>query len=344
MTSWRIDPSTPTIDMMARWLDETSTEVDEATSGLYELHCRTHLAPHFETLESITTATIATYSRIRLGKVKRATLQKERSTLRRFLGWCQEQGYVEQAPALAVLPRRATGTEYHQRRRGRATDLSVDEVRALIAELPIWSNPRNVPRFAVRARFVVAYETSLRPSTLSALSVPEHYTPGASTLILTADIDKARFARELPLSAEARAALETVVPKEGVIFGEHDYRDILKKAASKVLSPEKAATFTEYDLRHGRLTQLAETGNLTGAAYLAGHKRVSTTDRYVRPGRRAAERALEAVGATGFALPPPNPTTAAARLMGQPNPSNRKTLCEGEDSNLHGSYPASTSS
>ncbi len=160
---------------------------------------------------------------------------------------------------------------------------------------------------------------------------------------MTAEIDKARFARDVPLSAEAMAALETVAPKSGLIFGEHDYRDILEKAA-EVLSPEKRATFTQYDLRHGRLTHLAETGNLTGAAYLAGHKRVSTTDRYVRPGRRAAERALAAVGATGFALPPQNPTTAAARLVGQANPSNRKALCEGEDSNLHGSYPASTSS
>ncbi len=52
----------------------------------------------------------------------------------------------------------------------------------LIAALPVWSNPRNAPRFPVRARFIVAYETSLRPSTLSALSVPEHYTAGASAL------------------------------------------------------------------------------------------------------------------------------------------------------------------
>src|SRR5688572_33137558 len=129
MISWLIDPSTPTIDMMARWLAETRTEVDEVTLGLYELHCRTHLAPHFCTLDSITTAAIATYGRNRLGKVKRATLQKERSTLRRFLGWCAEQEYVDAAPELPALPARATGTPYSVRRRGRATELSVEEVR-----------------------------------------------------------------------------------------------------------------------------------------------------------------------------------------------------------------------
>jgi integrase len=344
MTSWNIDPETPMEKLWARWISEIENEIDESTASLYELHGTAHLVPFFRVVGEITAAQCATYQRKRLGAVLRATVKKERSTLRRFLGWCEEQGYVEGAPVLPPLPARATGTRFHLRRRGRATELSPEEVRALIDALPVWSNPRNAPRFAVRARFVVAYETSLRPSTLSALCVPEHYSAGASALTLTADIDKARFAREVPLSAEAKAALETVVPKEGLIFGEHDYRDTLKKAALQVLSPEKAATFTEYDLRHGRLTQLAETGNLTGAAYLAGHKRVSTTDRYVRPGRRAAERALEAVGATGFALPPVNPTSAPARLAGQGNPSNRKALCEGEDSNLHGSYPASTSS
>ena len=47
-------------------------------------------------------------------------------------------------------------------------------------------------------------------------------------------------------------------------------------------------TFTAHDLRQARLTQLAESGNLTGAAYLAGHKRVSTTALYVA--RTGAQR------------------------------------------------------
>jgi integrase len=343
MTRWQINPSTPVVELMARWLDEIRDEIDPSTLGLYELHCRTHLAPHFETLDAITPANIVTYGRVRLGKVKRATLKKERSTLRRFLAWCEEQGYIDQAPQLPTLPSRATGTPHHQRRRGRATELTVEETRALIDALPVWSNPRNAPPFAVKPRFVVAYETSLRPSTLSALSVPEHYTRGALALTITDGIDKARFGREVPLSAEARAALDAVVPEAGLIFGKHDYREQLKKAAEKVLPPHKAATFAAYDFRHGRLTQLAETGNLTGAAHLAGHKRVSTTALYVRPGLRAAERALAAAGPTGFKAIKQNPTSASLRLAGSAN-SGIRGLCEGEDSNLHGSYPASTSS
>ena len=45
--------------------------------------------------------------------------------------------------------------------------------------------------------------------------------------------------------------------------------------------------FTAYDRRHARLTQLAESYDLTGAAYLAGHMRVSTTALYVRANRSA---------------------------------------------------------
>ena len=32
-----------------------------------------------------------------------------------------------------------------------------------------------VTEFPIRARFIVAYETGLRPGTLDALSVPQHY-------------------------------------------------------------------------------------------------------------------------------------------------------------------------
>jgi hypothetical protein len=59
-----------------------------------------------------------------------------------------------------------------------------------------------------------------------------------------------------------------VCPGEGLIFGRHDYRLQLPKAAKQVLPPHVAATFTAYDLRHRCATELAATGDLTGAAYL----------------------------------------------------------------------------
>jgi integrase len=125
------------------------------------------------------------------------------------------------------------------------------------------------------------------------LSVPENYVRGSSLLVITEAIDKARFGREVPLTPRAREALDAVAPRAGVIFGRHDYRPQLAKAAAKVLPPERARTFTAYDLRHARATQWAEGGNLVGVAYLLGHKQVTTTNRYARPNEAAAKRVLK---------------------------------------------------
>src|SRR5262245_56488679 len=127
MTRWNIEPETPMEKLWARWISEIENEIDESTASLYALHGTAHLVPFFRVVGAITTAQCATYQRKRLGAVLRATVKKERSTLRRFLGWCEEQGYVENAPVLPPLPARATGTPFHLRRRGRATELSPDE-------------------------------------------------------------------------------------------------------------------------------------------------------------------------------------------------------------------------
>lgn len=102
----------------------------------------------------------------------------------------------------------------------------------------------------------------------------------------------------------------------------------------------KAATFAACDLRRCPLTQLAETGS--GLGLVAGHENMSSTHRSLHPNRTAAERAMTAAGPTGFAPPKQNPTSASQRLAGLPNPLAGNRLCEGEDSNLHGSYPTGT--
>jgi integrase len=305
------------------WLADIESTIDEETLDLYRLHMNTHLIPHFKSAHSIQVAAVASYGRARLRVVKRSTVQKERSTLRGFLAWCEEQKYLMGLPDFPALPRRATGTAWKQRRRGAATDLTPEECRALIALLPQWSRPRGEGgSYPIRARFCVAHETALRPATLDALSVPEHYARGAETLLITDAIDKARFGRVLPLTDEARSALDAAVRGPGLILGAHDYRYPLTKAAKAVLPPHKARTFTAYDLRHARLTELAEGGNLTGTAYLAGHKRVTTTALYVKPGLRAAERAL---GQTASI-----PDSKPMRLVGQPKLLNDSIGCAKE--------------
>jgi len=345
MTTWAINPETALDELWARYISETASERDPETNKLYlTTYGVTHIGSHFKTLGDITTARAKDYVRARLAVVKKQTIAKELSALRGFLGWSEEQGYLDSAPLIEKVGSRTTGTPYAKRRRGKATELTVEEACAIVNLLPEYSESPRVARFVVRARFVLGYETALRPATLDTLSVPEHYTPGSTTLTIADENDKARFGRELPLSPEARAALDAVCPQSGLIFGSHDYRDQLRKAAEAVLDARRAATFTAYDLRHLRLTKLAEAGNIIGAAYLAGHKRPSTTDRYLRPSLRAGEHALRAVGPTGFNPVIANPAIRRNSLAGVAKPLQALSLCEGEDLNLHGSYPASTSS
>lgn len=293
MSRWDLPPDKTLAALMAEWREAMVNQVDAGTVEMYATHCR-HLCKHFPRAENITKAGIADYSRARLGKVIKSTVQKERSTLNGFLEWALEQGHLLERPEFPTLPKRAVGTAAQPPRR--VTVLTPEQARALIAMLPQWSSARGqAEAFPVRSRFVVAHETALRPATLDWLSVPEHYTKGAAVLIITDEIDKARFGRELPLTDRARAALDAVAPREGLIFGDHDYRYPLERAAEKALPPELARTFSAYDFRHSRATEwVEESGDIAGTAYLLGHKQVTTTNRYAHPGLRAGRRVLDA--------------------------------------------------
>ncbi len=327
--------------LAAVWLADIEGEVDPLTLELWKLYTRAHWQPYFDTAAQLTEPMIASYSRARLRVVLAATVRKELSALRRLLAWCVEMGVMSRAPAVPSVPRSAVGTPHPKRRRGDPTPLSPEESRAIVDLLPEWSKPRLGARHPVRARFVVMLETSLRPTTLDALRVPEHWAPGRSSLTIDRTDDKSRWGREVPLTAPAIAALESIAPASGLIFGRHDYRSPLAAAARAVLDPDRARRFTGYDLRHERITELVDTGHLVGAAYMAGHRRTSTTDRYVRHQQAAAERALaRASGEAAWG------SRAPAPLSGPTGPAQPVdiTECEGEDLNLHGSYPASTSS
>ena len=77
----------------------------------------------------------------------------------------------------------------------------------------------------------MAWETALRPRTIARLTAPGDYHRGATTLQIRDEIDKNRFGRELPLTDTARAALDSVCPTSGLIFGHHDCTMLLRRAA-----------------------------------------------------------------------------------------------------------------
>ncbi len=176
-------------------------------------------------------------------------------------------------------------------------ELTEPQIEAVLKELPEWRTTRRTPTpFPVRARFTFAWETSLRPGTLDLLRAPDDYRKGDTTLTIRDEADKARFGRRLPLTPRARAVLDSICPDVGLIFGCHNYGGLLREAARRAKLPgDLAEKISPYDFRHSRLTNLAEhTTNLAGIAFLAGHKNVTTTNRYIRPSERAALEVLQA--------------------------------------------------
>jgi integrase len=360
----RVDPSTEFLAVAAEWLAHAEPQLRGAIKT-YKLYVKTHFAPFFMTLGGFTDDACSRYVSHRLRTVRRSTLQKELSALRWLGEWCADQGFLSRAPNIPKPRRGAVGTSYHVRRRGQAEEFSREEIEAVIAALPEFSSSKRVTSFPVRARFIVAMETGLRPSTLDKLEAPRDYTAGSTVLRIRNDADKNHFGRDLPLTARARAALDGVCPSEGLIFGRHDFRDAIRAAATSALPADRAAAFTPYCLRHARLTELAETGNLVGAAYLSGHRQVTTINRYARPNRRAAEEVLKALDLRAAqrapasneppsAPPPPDKPDWSALLPHYPRPllavvptppnSPANSRCEGEASQRgDGDAPARTS-
>jgi integrase len=106
--------------------------------------------------------------------------------------------------------------------------------------------------------------------------------------------DKTGAQREIPLTKRSLEALDAVAPKSGLIFGDHDYRDLLQAAAKKALPDYKAKTFCAQHLRSAGLTVLAELSP-TGAQMIAGHKYLSTTSIYVRAREKEASKVIEMI-------------------------------------------------
>ena len=276
------------------WLASSKGALHERTRRLYRTHLST-LATAFPGLLDVTTESVEEYQLARLAKVLATTVRKELATLRGLLRFAYLRGHIAIVPEVRTIPR-AKGTRFEKRRRVAADEISPEEVKRLLAELPLWSTSKKVPPFPIRARFIVAYETGLRPSTLDVLSVPQHYAKGQTYLRIFDEDDKTRDGRVVPLTPAARRALDKVLPKDGgIVFGKHDYREHITAAAKAALGEDRGYRFTAAHLRSARITHLLElTGNVPGVQRLVGHRQLSTTSRYLRASDRAAAEVVRA--------------------------------------------------
>jgi integrase len=296
--------------LFSEWLASLEGVLDPETIKTYRnTYVPTHFLQYFRSFDAIDDSSIDGYGRSRLRKVLRKTVYKEFGALRGFLRWCKQEGYLLEVPAFPEYPKTAKGKR-SGKQRAKANSLSEENVLSAIRSLPLLSSRvSKIDRrpFAVRARFIVAYETGLRPSTLDALEIPTHWQPGSPLLLVTEEIDKTRYGRGLTLTDEARRALEETVAElrisRGLIFGRHDYRTYLRKAG---LDEELQTQLAPYDFRHARGTHLVDRGAaLSGVAYQLGHTQVSTTSRYAHATKRAGDEALQAGGALTGAITDP---------------------------------------
>lgn len=274
-------------EWVGAWIDDLP--VRDPTRRHYENYSVAWLR-RWPRISEWTDQAMVAWVRERLRTVRAKTVRTESSALRCLLRWLTEQGLFSVPPVVPALPPGAAGRPAKRRSRTRAPELSPAEVRRLLAALPLRSNRDGWP---IRARFVLAYETTLRPGTLDRISVPENYSKRGRVLRVWDSDDKEGEAREIPLSPKARAALESVCPAQGLIFGAHRYDPYLRIAARRVLPADKAAILCGQHVRSAAITHMLEdSSDLPGVMHFAGHVRPETTGRYTRPSLRAARNVL----------------------------------------------------
>lgn len=223
-------------------------------------------------LGMITTEAIETFIADRRASVGSVTIYKELVTLSRFLRWCKRYRYIASVPE---FDRIAPVSDY------KPPDLTPEDVAALLNAMPTrHTHPKRMP---VRERFMVQWAQGMRPGEVELVRWRDvDLRQGLLTIPPTHD--KTRQGRTVGLAKSARAVLEELKAEReplptALIFGKRDLRVTIAKAVDAAGLPH----VTPHHLRHARLSELASnTRDIPAVQFLAGHKRLSTTDRYVR--------------------------------------------------------------
>ena len=143
------------------------------------------------------------YKSPRLRVVTRETLKKELPVpLRRFAKWGSNVGTRwRRCQQIETPSRHVLGTRVDGSRKRTFLIFTADEMAAIIGKLPQMAQcTRAAVPFPVRARFIVAWETALRPQTIDQLRAPDDYRRGGTALLIRDEVDKNRFGRELRLA------------------------------------------------------------------------------------------------------------------------------------------------
>ena len=242
-------------------------------------------AARFASVSDVTDAAIRRYHKERLKEVTRSTVCHEMTPLNQCLEWAFSEGLIDHPVRVFAPHKSAKGTRKLNTQHATLTDEQAETLIAALPERTSRSNP-------LRDVFAFAWDTGLRAGSIWRLEAGVHFRRGRDYLTLTPDIVKTREALEVPLTARAYAILDKHAPDIGPIFKKWDYRTAIDLHARKL-------GFGKVHLRamrHSAVTdgQRKAKGDRMAAKALAGHKNISTTDRYTHSNLDDARRALNA--------------------------------------------------
>lgn len=278
-------------DLMLEWIEE----VRMVRSIEWAEKCTSYSANwigRWTKPEQVNSRSLQHYIASRLADgISTVTLHKELSAIRGFCRWCIRQGIMSALPDI-VAPQRQS--DY------RPVALTREQVLAVLSELP----DRHMHRTGhpVREYYTVMYEQGLRVGTLARLEWSD-VDLVEQTLHIRASADKKRYGRVTDMTAATYAVLSTMEVGDGLIFGRHNYRAALDTAMKRAGIPaELAAQVTaHHTMRHSCLTDMARDPETTlvGLQYVAGHKTLASTQRYLHPAREDARGIMKRRGNHG---------------------------------------------
>lgn len=248
-----------------------------------EMHFRAHFLPLWGRLDKITTTSIEGYKVQRKTEgAKLPTVYKELVTLSRFLKWCKKNGHLHETPD---FERFKPVSDYEP------PNLTPEDVRRVLDLLPDQATHHN--RHPVREFFTVQWAQAMRPGEVMTLTWAD-VDLDKRRITVRQSLDKARTGRTIGMAKEAHEVLSRMAKlphlQAARIFDRRDYRVSLELAAERAKLPR----LTPHHLRHARLSELASTTRDVGAVqFMAGHKNLSTTDRYVRSRTERTEEMLK---------------------------------------------------
>ncbi|MGH7436002.1 MAG: tyrosine-type recombinase/integrase [Polyangiaceae bacterium] len=312
-------------DLFEQWKHEAGAVVSVGWWKTRGYHYG-HIAKHFASVTGLTSDALqATFKGSRLTKCSRESHKKERGTLVALFDWLETKEWGFKRPALPKLGKKDRGTR-DKNRKIAPVELSAEEVEAIIARLPVTTS--RVRRDGgglrpIRDPVTVEWDTSLRPSTIERVSVPEHWQPERpGELFVAGSIDKEEYERTVRLTPRVIEVFErrarALPDGKGLLFGEYQraLRGHWYQAATAAGIDERRATkISVYDFRHAAGRRFLDTtGDRRGASFMLGHRNGSSTDRYTRPDKAAGDRLVEALAGRGASAGAGGLTTSVSNV------------------------------